>query len=212
MKELILSAGMPRSGSTWLYNAMRLMLKTMKGLDLGAGWIQDFQSFKNHDTVLMKLHSFEPGVVPKANFVAYSYRDIRDSLASMKRKFNSKPTIAMADKFIEDDKKWRERANFILKYEDMVGNQGAIINELSEIMKIENIDGVKIADEINKMNYKSSDNRNQIYNKENLLHDGHITAGHHGSWKEDLSDDFIQEVELKYSDWLRGNNYPISKK
>ncbi len=72
MKQLILSAGMPRSGSTWLYNAMRIMLKSDIGIDLGAGWIQDIEKFKDHDTILLKLHSYIPHLASKATFVAYS--------------------------------------------------------------------------------------------------------------------------------------------
>lgn len=208
MKKLILSAGMPRSGSTWLYNAMRILLRST-GIDLGAGWIQDFNTFKDHDFVLMKIHNYEPVVVPKASFVAYSYRDLRDSLASMKRKFKVEPNIKLADEFIADDIKWRENASFVMKYEDFLKDPEKVVSELALAMQIPCEDPGALCKEINTLDYKSSGDRNSIYNKENLLHEGHITAGDHGSWKRDLDIELVKEVEEKYSEWFNKNNYSV---
>ena len=40
--QLILSAGIPRSGSTWLYNAARLLLSAGGQDSLEAAWIEDY--------------------------------------------------------------------------------------------------------------------------------------------------------------------------
>ena len=123
MEKLIVTAGMPRSGSTLLYNTVRLLLERTGKLDIGAGWISDFNSFKNHDLVILKIHSYEPVIANNAAMILYSYRDIRDALASFKRKFGIEPTIDRARKFIVNDKNWREKSPFIMKYEDMIASQ-----------------------------------------------------------------------------------------
>jgi hypothetical protein len=209
MKQLILSAGMPRSGSTWLYNAMRIILKSDIGIDLGAGWIQDIEKFKDHETILLKLHGYIPNLASKATFVAYSYRDLRDVMASIKRKFNTSPSMAIARQYLEDDAKWRQCALFAMKYEDMMDEPQNVDENLQKALGIYWFESASICHEIGTLNYSSSEDKNDVYNNENLLHAGHITNGKHGSWKGELDPEFVLELETEFSSWLTENGYTV---
>ena len=207
MKKLIVTAGMPRSGSTWLYNAVRLLLEYTGKLDIGAGWISDFNSFKNHDVVILKIHYFEPVIANNATMILYSYRDIRDALASFKRKFGNEPSIEQARKFIHNDKIWREKASFIMKYEDMIAAQEKTLEEIARFSGIIHADLKQVIRDINAMTYEKGEKRNDVYNMENLLHKNHITDGRHGSWDGYVPEDLITQIESEFKDWLQFNGY-----
>ena len=51
--EIILSAGMPRSGSTWLFNAARLLLRANG--EPSSGWIGDWSSLPRKPVLLLKV-------------------------------------------------------------------------------------------------------------------------------------------------------------
>ena len=157
MKKLIVTAGMPRSGSTWLYNAVRLLLEYTGKLDIGAGWISDFNSFKNHDVVILKIHYFKPVIANNATMILYSYRDIRDALASFKRKFGNEPSIEQARKFIHNDNIWREKASFIMKYEDMIAAQEKTLEKITGFLGITNANLIQIIQDINNMTYEKGE-------------------------------------------------------
>ena len=86
---------MPRSGSTWLYNAARLLLRRAPqgGADLSGGWIGDWRRLPKRRRLLLKVHEFDPFLAKKARLVLYSYRDLRDALASCRRKFDIEPSL-----------------------------------------------------------------------------------------------------------------------
>ncbi len=115
----------------------------------------------------------------------------------------------MARKYIDWDKKWRQHANFIMRYEDMIEHPQKIVDDLTQSMGVRGIDSLKICEKIDNMSYKSSTNRNQVYHSENLFHDGHITNGGHGAWTNSLSPGLIAEIEVEFADWLAENNYPV---
>ena len=207
MKKLIATAGMPRSGSTWLYNTVRLLLERTGKLDIGAGWISDFYSFKNHDVVILKIHYYEPVIANNAAMILYSYRDIRDALASFKRKFGSEPTIERARNFIVNDKKWREKSPFIMKYEDMIASQEETAERIARFLGITSADCNRIIKDINTMTYEKGDKKNEVYNMENLLHKNHITDGRHGSWDSYVTKDLVNQIENEFNDWLKSNGY-----
>ena len=206
MKKLIVTAGMPRSGSTWLYNTVRLLLERTGKLDIGAGWIGDFNSFKNHDVVILKIHYYEPVIANNAAMILYSYRDIRDALASFKRKFGNEPTIERARKFILNDKKWREKSPFIMKYETMIASQEETAERIARFLGITNVDCNRIIKDINTMSYEKGE-KNEVYNMENLLHKNHITDGRHGSWDSYVTKDLVNQIKNEFNDWLKSNGY-----
>ena len=97
-----------------------------------------------------------------------------------------------------------------MKYELMVKAKEQTVKTLSEILKLESVEPKTIVTELEQLNYEDQGEKNDVYNKVNLLHKNHITDGRHGSWKNNLSKKFIEQIEEKYRDWLVNNDYSIS--
>jgi len=209
---IILSSGMPRSGSTWLYNAARLiLLNSQKTHDLVSfGWIGDLDSIPKKKIMLIKIHSYDISWVKKSQIILYSYRDIRDALASAKRKFEQQPSIERADAYILQYKQWKNEADFIMRYESMLNDPLGTLEKLASTLNIKDVKLTEILTEINSLSYQSTGIKNEAYNMENLLHKGHITNGSHGSWKGYLDDVLVKQIEDKFRDWFIENKYEIS--
>src|SRR5262245_15346631 len=74
---LVLSAGMPRSGSTWLFNAARLLLRqTVAPDELGSGWVGDWARLPKRPWLLLKVHEYDAFLARRARAILYSYRDV----------------------------------------------------------------------------------------------------------------------------------------
>jgi hypothetical protein len=211
---IILSAGMQRSGSTWLYNATRLLLmqSPLTRERTGYGWIGDLSILPQKKIMLIKIHDFNEKILhldlPK--IILYSYRDVRDALASSKRKWNQEPSLELADRLIQNDQQWRRHAHFIMRYESMISDQQGTLLELSNMLNInDNGNLQEIIAAIDALKYENAGNKNPLYHMENLLHKGHITDGRHGSWKGILDDSLLEQIQAKYREWFIQNNYPL---
>lgn len=104
---LILAASMPRSASTWLYNVARLLIARLPEAkdQFSCGWVGDWQAIPKKPYMPIKIHDYHQGFADASRLVLYSYRDIRDALASVKRKFDRQPSLALADHWIAQDEK-----------------------------------------------------------------------------------------------------------
>ena len=212
IKKLILSAGMPRSGSTWMYNTIRILIlnQYIHKEDFTYGWIEDIDKLPPSKIRLIKIHNHEENIVNKSDIIFYSYRDIRDAIASSFRKFGTKPSIKLASQFIEQHFKWEKISNYTMRYETMLKDKEKIVMEIANVLNIKSCSPQKIINQIENMNYNSNGKKNEIYNMDNLFHRDHITDGRHGSWRDTLSESFIKEIENKYSSWLNDYGYPLS--
>lgn len=205
---LILSAGLNRSGSTWLYNAVRLLIKgsnCFPGI-VCAGWVDDINVQDNNKHYVIKLHEFNEELVSKADFIFYSYRDMRDVLASLKRKFRTEPSLHLADSLFKKDKLWRDVAHFSMKYEDMTKDNLFILRQLSKSLGINDVDLDKVNDKLQSLSFSSEGDKG-LYNKSNLYHQNHITNGMWGSWQGELDNSLVTEIVLAYNDWFVENKY-----
>lgn len=227
--KLILSAGMPRSGSTWLYNAARLLLiEKMGGQEqLSCGWIDDISTLPTREIMLIKIHDFDKTWVEKASLILYSFRDVRDALASAKRKFGLDVKLEHAGEYISHGEQWRNVADFIMRYEDMITNQAAVLTELGGVLGITHNAAINNAvNQLEGLSFSGGKKeqsgiigstaamlgfgkKKKSYNAENLLHEGHITDGRVGSWHAHLDPGLVREIEQKYSDWFKANGYDI---
>jgi Sulfotransferase domain len=209
---LALSAGMPRSGSTWLFNAIRLILRQRNHEtgDLASCWIADLSKLPMTSQRLVKLHNYHADLSDKAEFVAYSYRDIRDALASSFRKFGTQPTLDLADHYISQHQLWIARADYVMRYEHMQEDPKRELDRIAEALGVEGIDATQIDSELNSLSYESMGHKNGTYNEVTLFHHGHITDGRKGSWHRGLSVALEREIVERHAAWFAANNYSIS--
>ncbi len=201
---------MPRSGSTWLYNAARLILLQSEP-DLGCGWIDDWLQIPKKSTLLLKVHDYQPAIANKAWRIIYSYRDLRDALASRLRKFQTLPTLATAKHIIENDYQWKQKAHYIMRYEDMIQDPIRIIRNLADCLEVDSIDPVEINQRLAALTDKGSNWSKESYDPETLFHRNHITHGGVGTWQDSLSLAFVKKLENIYHDWFKKYKYEKSR-
>ncbi len=205
--NIILAAGMPRSGSTWLYNAARLLLQSSvnDADELTCGWIGDWEKLPTTNTVLLKIHDFELSVVARSRKILYSYRDVRDALASSVRKFGTTPTLDLARAWLAHDQRWRPVADFVMRYETMIQSPSRVVEQIADVLRIP----VRPNDIVEQV--ESLDSNSQAsYDPATLLHPHHITDGRHGTWTDWLSKDLVQQIELEFQEWFEVNGYPLT--
>lgn len=206
---LYLSGGMQRSGSTWLYNIIRLTLLASPSIkeNLYSGWSGNKIVPEKH--ILLKIHSFNKNLVNLACFTAYSYRDIRDALASAKRKFNITPSMELCERWIVQHNEWIKKADIVMRYEDMLDNKLPIVNEIIDKLGIKEAISEEIIEQAKKLSHASEGQKKEGkgYNLTNLYHPGHKTDGRHGSWKETLNPKLVSAIESKHYKWLKQYGY-----
>jgi hypothetical protein len=205
---VILSAGMPRSGSTWLFNAARLLLRRRHGDSLSSGWIGDWRSLPKKPAMLLRIDEFDPFPVKRAKVILYSYRDLREALASYKRKSTMQPTLALARQWLDHDQHWRSLADFTLRYETMLDDPAAALSDLAHVLEVKDAPVEDLIRELSGLHSRVGARRESSH-AEILLHPGHMTDGRHMTWHAYLSGVLVRQVEEEFREWFVGNGYPL---
>lgn len=205
----VLVPGMPRSASTWLYNAARLLVSQHVEQDFSCGWIGDIKKIPQRQHMVIKTHAYNPAMVEWSTFILYSYRDIRDAVASMARKFGRKPSIEFADNLVATFHLWSQAADFVMPYDAIKGDQTTVINSIGEALGIQGFDPEQIVKDLAALSYDSEGPKNAAYNELNLFHQGHITDGRTNAWDGQVESDLIAEIEDKHRDWFQDHGFPI---
>lgn len=121
--RVILAAGMPRSGSTAIFNLGRLLLEG-DGRPLTSGWIDDVTD-PVQSTVLLKLHEWNPALARRADVVLTCHRDLRAvarSLAAVGWLWPGARGLDHIDHIVRLHTRWSAVATLDLCYEAMVGD------------------------------------------------------------------------------------------
>lgn len=140
MKPIVyFAAGIYRSGSTWLYNAMRLMLEAKYPGQVYCSAPGRYDRQDPRPVHLTKVHmpSEVEEVVP--DFVACSHRDLIDIARSLGRigKFGMSdpyPIIEHMQEIIRMHRHWAGQAKFQFAYHDMMSEPLAVLAGLHEAM------------------------------------------------------------------------------
>lgn len=209
MIRLFLSAGMPRSGSTWFYNAARLILCSHPAIRdrFSGGWIGDIARLPRQPYMLIKLHEFTPQLVSQAQCVLYSFRDPRDVLASAARMFGRPASLADAEHLLAQDALWRQHARLCLCYETMLAEPRATVAAMAAALEIEGIDPQALVTELADMSHQSPGGVANQPHPVNLYHRDHITDGRHGSWQDLVPASLAETLVERHRDWFVTHGY-----
>lgn len=205
LSKLVLSSGMPRSGSTLLFNIIRLCLEKKYQNGLVSGWVGDLMELPNGKIYLIKLHGIRRIYTYRASLIFYSYRDVRDALVSVERKFGTTPSIDLCRSYIKEYVLAKKYANYMFKYEDFSDNLESTIHFISKILNIK-LDSAEILKNIPSV---SLDLLNEGYDKKTLLHGGHSTGTESGAWKNSLSIKLQDQINNEFHWWFKENNYDL---
>jgi hypothetical protein len=199
---------MLRSGSTWLFNGARLLLRAQG--PLGSGWIGHWDTIPRQPTMLVKLHDYDPWVARHAGTIVYCFRDVRDAVASLQRRFGIPATVERAEAWVAADRQWRNHAQLCLQYESIMADPAAALCALAEVLRVPCPDPVGLATQLRELPDAPVEARPGEHDPETLLHRGHVTDGRHGSWTTELSPALVREIESACGAWLVEHGYPLS--
>ena len=186
---LIVCAGRSRSGSTLLYNLIRLTLIKLFGKDnvYGRGG-RHYKKNHERNYNIVKLHDSTDSYFERtADYVFSSQRneqDQRKSIISFRKLIKNQTISAKGlNDFIKFDysryKKWSGHKNFVktFEYNDLVDNKDEVIKEICiKVINLNIIDDLVsiIIDEVDKLKMPSKEGK---IDQETCLTWHHITGG-----------------------------------
>jgi len=205
-------AGMYRSGSTWLYNAVRLILAEAGVADLAAGWAGEKERIVAQRNSLIKIHEFDKALASTKNIVFTSHRDLRDVAASLIRKFQSSSPIELLRETVDAYTQWSRVASYDLRYENLLTDKAGELRKLARALRLPDktlsvLPYEAVIVKIEREKFLEGRANAQRFDPVNLLHEGHVTDGRHGSWTDTLSDETVRAIEKEFRPWLVARAY-----
>ena len=204
---LVVCAGVHRSGSTWLYNAVRLILID-SGKSVYGCFATNYDPKNEAEAHVVKTHNFVDSLNENADFVFTSKRDLRDIVASAVRRnlIDESDALPYLEKIMKREyEPWKRHSNLEIGYERMIRKKKPdYIKKLAEIMGIEDINPSEIIGKIESLTVPQSE---EDFDEETQLHFGHITNGKYRTWAKTLCEYTVVAIEIKYSKWLKKNGY-----
>ncbi len=207
-KPLIVSAGMPRSGSTLLFNVVREILLVKWKNRLSSGWEGDVAELPKGDAFLLKTHTISMYYRLRASYIFYSYRDVRVAAVSRSRKFNTPITLAQIGSEIREYERAKSASDFLVKYENFINEPDEVIRQLANILGI-CIEPTVIREKCFSLASPEADNTKRFYSRETLLHKDHFTYTQDDEWRKVIPADLQRKINREYSWWFNECGYVL---
>jgi hypothetical protein len=205
MSRLVLCAGIPRSGSTWLFNAARLLLERRGPVT--SGWIEDVGRSPDPDaTTLIKLHGFDERLATRADVVLTSRRDLVEIAASAVRLgwISDRGAADFIDGVVAQHAAWAAYASYELAYERLRGGAAGVVGEVGAALGVEvdPRDAAEIGERIDRFSYTGASG---TYDPVTLLHPRHTAPVPYR-----LSSETERASHIRFRDWLAAHGYARS--
>jgi len=155
----------------------------------------------------------------KANLVFTICRDLRDVIASTKRKnppFKNGNVIEIGKNHLKWYNDWVEKSNYEFKYESYKQNPIKIINEIAEVLGFE-VDAEKVHKQaeslkdnknLPKLGLRDNEKEKVEFYKDTIMAEHHITNnGKIGGHKDNLTPKEIKLIETHFKSWLTKKGY-----
>lgn len=145
----VVVAGIYRSASTWLYNAVRLSLAEV---DTTYGsYVSDYRIGNKSKHHVIKTIRYNTDVLGYADVVVTSYRNINDIIDSMKRRreintddrFTNETHYESINTYLLYLLWWQQHAKYMMYYEDFIRNKRGELLKIHRALGISpNVDTV----------------------------------------------------------------------
>ncbi len=176
---VVAAVGVPRSGSTWVYNAARLLCEKA-GLSCYAEWCEDYEpaSHVDYDIHLVKLHRKEDFTFP-AHRVLSTRRDLVERLASLVRmgwlKEDPVSLRRAADHQAELAEYWAELTDNETQYSDILERPEKAVKDIAQSIDIACSDELAsdIAHQLAKLPTPTKPDNQRGHDSRTLLHPQH---------------------------------------
>lgn len=210
-RPCVLVAGMVHSGSTALYNVVRLAMKNA-GVPFVSGYAEQEgakqTALSSGDARLIKIHEYRDDIAGMADFVITTRRDLRDTVASAaRRKFPAYRTRGGAVAYARYNRSlydvWAERSDYEFVYERFMQSPVPVIQEVLSALGLDDIDATTIFEEVRALptdDYTTT-----------LLSPSHVTDPQRvHTYADTLSLEHLREIEEQHFEWLSKFDYRIS--
>jgi hypothetical protein len=212
-RKVIVVAGMRHSGSTALFNLLRLSL-----MQTGVKFISCYSEYKNCiDAIintdafgLIKTHEKREDVAQVADVILTTRRDLRDTVASaVRRKFPMYTKAGSTLNYAEYNRKlhdeWWNQSDYEFIYEYFMNDPFRTMDEVLDKVGIRGVDLVKLKQELDDL----PTDKYEV----TLLSDSHITDPKHEiSYRDTLEADEIRDINERHYDWLSRYGYmPVDR-
>jgi hypothetical protein len=212
-KRVIVAAGMPRSGSTWQFNALRLLLES-SAQGIYSFWVEDWDPRKarHAQTLLVKIHEMSP-MLAWASWRCFTcHRDLRDIAVSA-------ADLARADGYgvdvvplMQENRKahefWSRLSVLDIPYERVVGDQEAVLRELAGSIDVA-VSETGVQHLCQTLGSLSDGDAPSGYphNPVTLLHQQHFFDGSSGRYQGVLDDAMEQRIIDENRAWMTEFGY-----
>ncbi len=203
----ILCAGMPRSGSTWQYNAVRILLRRA-GRDFYGAWFRNYDHENPSPYHVIKTHYFHPSLIQEGALVLTSRRDLRDIAASLiLRGWHTPSTvIAPLERAVADHLRLLPATVHETVYERFRRSEVRELAEISSALGI-SLEPDVLGEVSREINGLTHDPQVAPSLSATQLHPNHIMHGGSGYFSEVLPVSLVQRIERVFFDWLRRFGY-----
>jgi hypothetical protein len=201
-------AGMRHSGSTALYNIVRLALGHAR-IDFSCGYAEytsDLNAVADQRKIrLIKIHEFRDDVAYGGGLFITTRRDIRDTVASavrrnfpMLEKANGPAGYARYNRILHDV--WLPFSDYVFVYEDFMKDPMGIIENLLAFMGLPDVSAESIFEEVKNL----PTDQYQL----TLLSPSHITDPDHNlTFQDTLDSSVIEKINHDHAVWLSRYGY-----
>jgi len=212
-RRVIVCAGMPRSGSTWLFNAIRLLLLEVKSPDdVYGAWVEMYVRSHRGTYHVVKTHGFISSLANNAWRVFTSRRDLRDIAASLvlKRWASRRSLIRALDAAVRSHSAWRRHSSYEMVYEELVTSPIEQLARIAATLEIEPSPDLlrRVQTRLDSLQPVAGVPPER---SPNLLHPGHRQRGECGYYLEVLDRDLVSKIERTFRPWLSEYRYPTSR-
>ncbi|RLA38706.1 MAG: hypothetical protein DRR42_28315 [Gammaproteobacteria bacterium] len=199
-------AGMRHSGSTALFNLLRLALESL-GIEFESGysettWLQ--QSERKTQLRLIKTHEIRDDLIVGQAIIISTVRDLRDTVASAARREWGRYLQLGAVEYAKFNRSlnemWNEQAHYTFNYEQFITESNAAVSALLGFLDIDSVDIAQLMAELKSL---PTDNWDKT-----LLSPTHITDPKRLlSYIDTLSQDDAETITRQNYKWLLANGY-----
>lgn len=210
VQKIIIAAGAFRSGSTWLFNAIRFALIEGKK-DCYSCWVDDFDAEKANKTdyVLIKIHQPSEEWRKKAWRIFTIHRDLRDVARSAIDFLSIKNTddvLQCVGVAARDHAFWKQHCDRDYRYDQIAGFSSQIIRDIASSLDLalNNSQVLRINSQLSGMKEPTETDR---YDPVTLLHPTHKFGGQNSSWSNRLSDDQTALIMNEFAAWMEDRGY-----
>ena len=207
---LVISAGMPRSASTLLFNIIREILAIKWGRSVSSGWTDEINELPKGNVYLIKTHHLERYYRIRANYSFYSFRDLRVAGISGMRRFGG--TLCLEDfrDMVSQYKIAKAHCDQIIKYEDLISDPGQIIERIGKTLCIP-VSPQEVIDKTFYLEPPAAWPGNKYgHSVETLMHENHFTYTKDDEWRSLLSEELKESIASEFAWWFEECGYPVT--